>query len=255
MMAKPLPEKRERSRLNPPKPQALSVQASVITFSETAVADNPDGAGVVTVTVKVLVLVCPSLSVAVAVTVEVPTGKIEPDTGLLVVATAPSMASRAEVVKATATPPEPVASIVMSAGTVITGGATSFTVMLPSTVSLLVSQAMSRAQSWQVDGTKSARIASRSEEHEAIPHRQGAASIADRQRPEVGDTAGAGDARTVRGRRTVEGKCGGAVGGESQRVGKVQRTRAAHAGREVALEGDRAVDCSGPGEESRASDG
>ena len=87
-----------------------------------------------TVTVNVLLPVLPAASVAEQVTVVLPIAKVEPDTGKQVVVRAPLTASKAEAVKVTTAPVEPVACTVMSAGTVITGGVVSagaVTEMLP----------------------------------------------------------------------------------------------------------------------------
>src|SRR5437016_1352101 len=65
-----------------------------------------------TVTVNVLADEFPCASVALQVTVVAPSGKIEPDAGL----------------QLAAAPPGPVASLVMFAGTLTTGGVVSWTV-------------------------------------------------------------------------------------------------------------------------------
>ena len=75
-----------------------------------------------TVTVKLALPVLPAASVALAVTVVVPSGKIEPDDGLLVVASGPSISSTALVANEALAPAGPVASRVMSDGTLTTGG-------------------------------------------------------------------------------------------------------------------------------------
>jgi hypothetical protein len=63
------------------------------------------------------------------VTVVVPILKVDPEAGLQDVLIAPSTKSVAEEVKVTAAPPAPVASAVIGAGTVTTGGVVSWTVI------------------------------------------------------------------------------------------------------------------------------
>jgi hypothetical protein len=66
--------------------------------------------------------VLPDLSVAEHDTTVEPTGNVEPEAGVQVTDTEPSTESSAETVKVTTAPLGPVASTVMSAGTVTTGG-------------------------------------------------------------------------------------------------------------------------------------
>ena len=70
---------------------------------------------------KVFVAALPELSCADTVTAVVPTGNVEPDAGLLVVATGPSVSSVAEVENVTDAPFVLVAGTVRFAGTLITG--------------------------------------------------------------------------------------------------------------------------------------
>src|SRR5688500_4389560 len=81
-----------------------------------------------TVTVKLAEPVLPAASTAVQLTVVVVRPNPEPDTGLQVVATAPLTMSIADALKLTGAPVAPVASTVMLAGTVTTGGVVSTTV-------------------------------------------------------------------------------------------------------------------------------
>src|SRR5262245_60667488 len=78
-----------------------------------------------TVTWNVAVAVFPAASLAVQLTVVVPSGNSEPDAGVQLTATGPSTLSVAVTVYPTCAPPGSVASAVMSAGTVITGGVVS----------------------------------------------------------------------------------------------------------------------------------
>jgi hypothetical protein len=66
--------------------------------------------------------VLPALSVAEQVTLVEPIAKMEPDEGLQLGVNEPSTASEAEAVNVTTAPLGPVASTVMSGGTVTTGG-------------------------------------------------------------------------------------------------------------------------------------
>ena len=75
-----------------------------------------------TFTLKEAEPVLPALSVAEQDTTVEPTAKVEPEAGLQVGTTAPSTASNAETLNVTAAPPGPAAPMVMSAGTVTTGG-------------------------------------------------------------------------------------------------------------------------------------
>ena len=86
----------------------------------------------VTVTLKDLEPVLPCASVALQVTVVVPTAKFAPEAGEQVAVRGPSMLSLAEAVKVTVFPEAVVAVVVMSEGTVTTGGvvSTSVTVTL-----------------------------------------------------------------------------------------------------------------------------
>ena len=84
--------------------------ASTVMFEGTVIT----GAVVsLTVTVNVLLAEFPAASLAVAVTVVVPSGKVEPEAGVLVVGRAPLTASMAEVEKVTTAPAALVASTVM----------------------------------------------------------------------------------------------------------------------------------------------
>jgi hypothetical protein len=78
--------------------------------------------------------VLPAVSVAEQVTVVVPIAKVEPEAGEQVGVNTPLTVSRAEAVKVTAAPVEPVASTVMFVGTVTTGGVVSNGQPLASTV-------------------------------------------------------------------------------------------------------------------------
>src|SRR5215831_19468863 len=75
-----------------------------------------------TVTVNDAEATLPALSDAVHVTVVVPSGKVDPDAGVHVTGTTPSTSSSADAVYVTTAPAGLVASAVMFAGTVITGG-------------------------------------------------------------------------------------------------------------------------------------
>jgi hypothetical protein len=72
--------------------------------------------------------VLPALSVTEQVTVVEPKAKVEPDAGEQFGASGPSTLSTAEAVKLAIAPAGPVASRVISAGTVTTGGVLSWTV-------------------------------------------------------------------------------------------------------------------------------
>jgi hypothetical protein len=72
--------------------------------------------------------VLPAASVAEHVTLVVPSGNVEPETGAQVAVKEPSTTSDAETVKVTTAPLGPVASTVMSPGTVTTGGVFCWTV-------------------------------------------------------------------------------------------------------------------------------
>jgi len=80
-----------------------------------------------TVTVNVAVATFPCPSVAVQSTRVAPSGNTKPDDGLQVAATGPSTMSVAPTENGTAAPPGPVASEMMSAGTVSDGGVVSTT--------------------------------------------------------------------------------------------------------------------------------
>src|SRR5205085_6900691 len=75
-----------------------------------------------TVTVNVAVPTAPWVSVALQVTVVVAIAKVDPEAGVQVVGRGPSWASLAVAVKVTTAPAALVASTVMFAGTVTTGG-------------------------------------------------------------------------------------------------------------------------------------
>ena len=75
-----------------------------------------------TVTLNEAEAVFPALSVTEHDTVVEPNANVEPDEGVQVGANGPSTRSEAEAVYVTTAPLGPVASAVMSAGTVITGG-------------------------------------------------------------------------------------------------------------------------------------
>src|SRR5262249_54730049 len=86
-----------------------------------------------TVILNDLVDVFPDASCAEQFTVVWPSGNVAPDAGVHVSTGAGSVSSVAVTVYVTTAPPGPVASLVMSAGTVITGGVVSacgFTVTL-----------------------------------------------------------------------------------------------------------------------------
>jgi len=83
-----------------------------------------------TVTVKEPVAVLPALSDAEQDTVVVPNGNVEPEAGLQVTSTDPSIRSEAEGEKVTAAPPGPVPCMVMSDGSCRVGGVRSTTVTL-----------------------------------------------------------------------------------------------------------------------------
>ena len=78
-----------------------------------------------TVTLKVVVAMLPQASVAVHVTVVMPGGNNEPDAGVHVGVMGPSTVSEADAENVTEAPDGPVASAVMSAGTVTVGGVVS----------------------------------------------------------------------------------------------------------------------------------
>src|SRR3989449_2630460 len=71
--------------------------------------------------------VFPWASVAVQSTLVVPSGNMDPDDGLQIAATGPSMMSVAPAENETVAPPDPVASTTMSRGTVSDGGVVSTT--------------------------------------------------------------------------------------------------------------------------------
>ena len=80
-----------------------------------------------TVTLKVQLFVFPAASVAVAVTVVVPTGKAEPDAGLLTIVGAPQL-SLPETVKFTTAEQVPTGALtVISAGQEMLGSSSSVT--------------------------------------------------------------------------------------------------------------------------------
>src|SRR4051812_47966060 len=93
--------------------------------------------GVVSRTIIRNVLLVPvPAAAAVTVTVLVPSGKVEPETGLFVVVRTSPARLVAEVLKFTIAPEGPVASAVIVAGTVMIGGGK--TVLLVSTVNVLL---------------------------------------------------------------------------------------------------------------------
>ena len=96
-----------------------------------------------TVTLKLPLAVLLCASVAEQFTAVVPAGKVLPEAGEQVTATAPSTRSNAEAVNDTAAPATPVASVVISADNVRTGAIVSCTVTLklPLAVLLLKSDA------------------------------------------------------------------------------------------------------------------
>src|SRR5688572_21887648 len=83
-----------------------------------------------TVTVKLRVPALPALSVAEQVTVVVPTANVEPLAGVHTGVNAPSTLSTADAVKLYTAPAGEVACSVAPAGTVMTGGVVSTTVMV-----------------------------------------------------------------------------------------------------------------------------
>ena len=85
------------------------------------------GGGVDDGDVKLALPVLPAASVALQVTVVAPRGKVLPEAGLQVGVRAPSTSSVALALKVTMAPVGPVASTVMSAGTVTTGSVVSGT--------------------------------------------------------------------------------------------------------------------------------
>ena len=88
------------------------------------------GAAVVTVTLKLPVARLPCVSVAEQLTMVVPTANVLPDAGEQRTFTLPSTRSAADVVKSTIAPDGPVASRVIAAGSVNTGGVVSRTVIV-----------------------------------------------------------------------------------------------------------------------------
>ena len=82
---------------------------------------NSGGVVSATVTLKEAEPTLPALSVTEHVTFVEPNANVEPDEGVQVGAKEPSTASNAEAVNVTTAPVGPVASTVMSAGTVTTG--------------------------------------------------------------------------------------------------------------------------------------
>jgi hypothetical protein len=82
---------------------------------------NIGGVVSTTVTLKEAKPVLPALSLAVQATVVEPNANLEPDEGVQVGFKEPSTASEAETVNLTTAPPGPVASTVISAGTVTAG--------------------------------------------------------------------------------------------------------------------------------------
>jgi hypothetical protein len=94
----------------------------------TVISDGSVNAGGVvstTVTLKEAEPVLPALSVAEQDTLVEPKAKVEPEAGVQVTGTEPSMRSEAEAENVTTAPLGSVSSTVMSAGTVTTGGALS----------------------------------------------------------------------------------------------------------------------------------
>jgi hypothetical protein len=89
------------------------------------------------VILKLPVALLPALSVASQLTAFSPRANVEPEAGVHVTDTEPSIASDAEAVKVTIAPLAPLASTVMSAGTLRTGGALSSTVTVKVAVAVL----------------------------------------------------------------------------------------------------------------------
>jgi hypothetical protein len=99
--------------------------APLVLVACTVISDGSVNVGEVpstTVTVKEPEAVLPALSLAEQVTLVEPNTKAEPDEGVQAGVKEPSTASIAETVNVTTAPLGPVASTVMSAGTVRTGG-------------------------------------------------------------------------------------------------------------------------------------
>jgi hypothetical protein len=90
-----------------------------------------------TVTVNDAARLLPRASIAVHVTVVVPSGNVDPLTGVQVTGTSPSTASVAEEVKLNAAPVAPVASTLAFAGTVTFGAVVSVTVTVKEAARLL----------------------------------------------------------------------------------------------------------------------
>jgi hypothetical protein len=118
-----------------PSTRSLAEAANVTTLpvgpvaSAVMFAGSVSTAGVVSCTLleKLALPVLPRLSVDEQVTVVVPMGKVEPDGGLQVTGREPSTKSLAEAANVTTLPVGPVASAVMFAGSVSTGGVVSCT--------------------------------------------------------------------------------------------------------------------------------
>src|SRR5688572_20409558 len=87
-----------------------------------------------TVTENAALALFPRVSDAVQFTVVVAMPNIEPEVGVQLTLTEPSTRSVAVAVKVTVAPAGPVASLMMSAGTVIVGGVLSVTITLKDVV-------------------------------------------------------------------------------------------------------------------------
>src|SRR5258708_5073270 len=105
----------------------LAVAPAALVASAVMFATGLITGGVVsrTVTLNELAAELPALSDAARLTVVVPSGNVLPEAGLATTETAPSTSSVALAVKFTNAPEGPMASAVMSAGAVMTGGVVS----------------------------------------------------------------------------------------------------------------------------------
>jgi hypothetical protein len=132
------PEAGAQVGMSTPSTRSLAEALKLTAAPDEPVASAVMSAGTVTigavvsstVTSKSALPVLPAASVAEQVIRVVPNGKVSPEFASQVGVSAPSTLSRAEALKLTAAPDEPVASAVMSAGTVTTGGVVSCTVTL-----------------------------------------------------------------------------------------------------------------------------
>src|SRR4030067_756333 len=137
-IAKVVPETGAQVGVNEPSTTSDAEAVKVTTAPEGPVASTVVPGGTITVgavvsctvTMKLLLPVFRLASVASQLTVVSPIAKVEPETGVQSVVNGPSTISNAEVIKLTTAPEGPVASTVVSGGTVTSGGVRSRTVTM-----------------------------------------------------------------------------------------------------------------------------